>query len=91
MNFNCYNYNELMIYLTQMIHGYDISYIPTNYGELLRVYPTDSLRKLSLSFELKKTYKLRLLTYYVYDDDVTILIHSYLIPNKDNSYLFKLR
>jgi hypothetical protein len=80
-----------MIYLTQITHGNgDIEYVPTIYGELLRVYRTDRLRKLNLSFGRKKTYKLRLLTYNVYDDDVSILIHSHLIPNKDDSYEFRL-
>jgi len=88
MNFNCYNYNELMIYLTQMIHGYAISYIPTTYGELLYVYPTVHLRQLNLAFYRK--YKLRLLTYNVYNDNTSILILSHLIPNKDYSYAFRL-
>jgi len=89
MNFNCYNYNELMIYLTQMIHGNGhIDYVPTNYGELLYVYPTDRVRKLNLAFYRK--YKLRLLTYNVYNDDYSILILSYLISNKDYWYTFRL-
>jgi len=83
MNFNCYNYNELMIYLTQMIHGYDISYIPTNYGELLYLYPTDRLRKLILYFSSNKTYN-------VLNDNNFNLILSHLIPNKDYSYAFRL-
>jgi len=91
MNFNCYNYNELMVYLTQMIHGKGyIDYVPTVHGELLRIYPTDRLRKLNLAFVRKNTYKLRLSIYHVYDDDVIILIHSHLIPSKDDTYGFKL-
>ena len=73
-----------------MIHGYAISYIPTTYGELLYVYPTDSLRKLNLAFYRKKTYTSRLLTYNVYNDNYSILILSHPMSNKDYSYTFRL-
>jgi len=87
MNFNDYNYNELMVYLTQIIHGNGyISYVPTTYGELLTIYPTDRLRKLNLPFSRKKTYKLRLLSYNVYNDNFSILILSHLEPTEDASY-----
>jgi len=92
MNFNCYNYNELLLYLSQMIHGYDdILYLPYISGDwyLLGFRHTNHPGNLYLSFSRKGKHNLRLLIYNVYKDESNNIIHSPL--DSHDSYQFRLR
>jgi len=76
MNFNCFKYNELMVYLSQMIHGNGrITYVPENWGELLQFHPSQNSRFISLSFiRIEDTYKLNLETFMMHNDNYYFLI-----------------
>jgi len=103
MNFNCYNYNELILYASAFISGDGyvkdgfgyINYVPEIEGITLLFSPTkppNDRRSLQISFPYpsyqNKQYKMVLLTFQVINDNFYRSILSHPHLNKRQEYRF---
>ena len=103
MNFNCYNYNELILYASAfisgngyIIHAYgNIYYVPEIHGNELFFYQTNThnnQRSFRMSFPYSndqiKQYKMALLTFEVVNDNFARSILSHPHLDKRQRYFF---
>jgi len=103
MNFNCYNYNELILYASAFIsgNGYVVSgygyiyYFPATEGNELFFYQTKSLderRSFRMSFPDSshqiKQYNISLLTFLVVNENSALSILSHPHLDKRQRYFF---